>query len=76
MNTIEKMAKEKYGSVHKMLKIFGLRPGTIYPVLGGYRKSWPRLRAQMSQILGAEEDSLFDPHGWPRKEEVRDGHKA
>jgi transcriptional regulator with XRE-family HTH domain len=33
----------------------------------GYRKSWPKLREQLSIVFSVREDVLFDEDGWPKK---------
>lgn len=65
MTKIEKLAREQFGSLRKMMILSNLKPGTVYPVISGYRRSWPKLRNQLSKVLKVEEVELFDENGWP-----------
>lgn len=69
MTVIEKLAKEKYGSVRKMFLANNIKGGTVYPVLAGYRKPWPKLRARLAELVGANEQDIFTSDGWIRKAE-------
>ena len=76
MTVIEKIAKEQYGSIRKMLIANSLKNGTVFPVLSGHRRSWPKLRQQIADALGRSEKELFDVFGWPLREkegEVKNG---
>lgn len=67
MTVIEQAAKEKFGSLRKMLIQSGLKPGTVYPVIAGYRKPWPALRSRLSNVLELDEEDIFDVDGWLKK---------
>lgn len=67
MTIVEKVAKEKFGSVRKMFFLSNLKPGTVYPVLAGYRKPWPALRSRLSEVLELKEEEIFGTDGWLKK---------
>lgn len=69
MTVIEKLAREKYGSVRKMFLANNIKSGTVYPVLAGYRKPWPKLRARLAELVGVSEQDIFTSDGWLRKAE-------
>jgi len=65
MTKLTQLARAQYGSTRKMILAQGLKEGTVYPVLSGYRKAWPRLRQQLATALEVNEGDIFTPDGWP-----------
>jgi transcriptional regulator with XRE-family HTH domain len=69
MTVIEKLAKQNFGSLRQMMLKSGMKPGTVYPALSGFRQPWPKLRAQVAGALNVSESELFEKNGWPREAE-------
>lgn len=76
VTVVEKMAKNKFGSLKKLFEESGIKPSTAYPALCGVRLSWPKFRRQVAAALGVSEDELFEKSGWPKKEADADGAAA
>jgi len=73
MTKLERVSREKFGSMRKLAESLGLTPACIHQVSGGYRRAWPKLRQQIAAALEIQESELFDTAGWPR--EVERGHE-
>jgi putative transcriptional regulator len=44
-----------------------INASSIVQVEKGYRKPWPKLRRQISELFSYDEKQLFTEDGWPRK---------
>lgn len=45
----------------------GISPTCITQIERGYRKPWPKIRRQLTELLNMAEEELFDSEGWPKK---------
>ncbi|WP_176544317.1 helix-turn-helix domain-containing protein [Priestia megaterium] len=70
MTFIEYLRKDKGMSQVQLSRELKINSTAIAQLEKGYRKSWPKLREQLSKILDVKEDVLFDEEGWPRKVHV------
>ncbi|OIJ16502.1 transcriptional regulator [Anaerobacillus alkalidiazotrophicus] len=67
MTLLEYLRKEMGMSQVQLSKKISVNPTAITQIERGNRKSWPKLRKQLSQVFGVDENLLFDSDGWPRK---------
>jgi putative transcriptional regulator len=67
MTLIEYLRKEKGLSQVQLSRELNINPSAIAQLENEYRKSWPKLREQLSHFFGVEECVLFNVDGWPKK---------
>ncbi|WP_182480455.1 helix-turn-helix domain-containing protein [Peribacillus asahii] len=67
MTLIEYLRKEKGLSQIQLSRELNINSSAIAQLENEYRKSWPKLRKQLSLFFGVEESCLFDTDGWPKK---------
>lgn len=67
MTLIEYLRKEKGLSQVQLSRELNINASAIAQIENDYRKSWPKLREQLSMFFGIEESFLFDADGWPKK---------
>ncbi|MED2693905.1 helix-turn-helix domain-containing protein [Bacillus toyonensis] len=68
MTLIEYLRKEKGLSQAQLSReLLNISPSAIAQIENEYRKSWPKLREQLSHFFDVEEGVLFNVDGWPKK---------
>ncbi|MDF2787673.1 MAG: family transcriptional regulator [Neobacillus sp.] len=67
MTLIEYLRKEKGLSQVQLSRELNINPSAIAQLENEYRKSWPKLREQLSHFFCVEESVLFKVDGWPKK---------
>jgi putative transcriptional regulator len=67
MTVLEVIRRNNGISQTELGRQIGINPTSIAQIERGHRKSWPKLRKQLSETLGIDENLLFDEQGWPKK---------
>jgi putative transcriptional regulator len=67
MTLIEYLRKERGISQVQLGRELSISSTAIAQLEKENRKSWPKLREQLSHFFGVEKNDLFDVDGWPKK---------
>jgi putative transcriptional regulator len=65
MTTIEFLRRQNGISQVELSRLTGINSSIIGQIERGHRRSWPKLRRQLSGAFKLTEAELFDENGWP-----------
>lgn len=71
MTKLEFIRREKGLSQRELARRIGINASAVVQIERRNRKSWPKLRKQLSNALETKEKELFDSDGWPTEIEVK-----
>ncbi len=67
MTILEFKRRQAGLSQAEIARQLGITSSSVSQIEGLYRKPWPKIRRQLSQLLGMSENELFRENGWPRE---------